>query len=83
MSKSIPRPAIRCVYPIEDLRKHITNGSSCWCGPKVTQICPFCWDEMENKANCGYCEGAGWLPAYTSDPDCPTVVVHNAANGQE
>jgi hypothetical protein len=87
MSKPIPRPATRCVYPVEDLREHITDssssGGSCWCGPKVTQICPFCWDDKGMKADCGYCEGAGWLPVYTSDPDCPTVIVHNAADGRE
>lgn len=29
---------INHVYPIADLREHVTDGTACWCKPRVDEI---------------------------------------------
>lgn len=54
---------------------HETDGgpdATCWCGPVAIQACPVCGGD-----GCGGCERLGWVhPAFSDDPDWPTVVLH-------
>jgi hypothetical protein len=66
----------RSVYPMD--REHVTDGSPCWCDPRVMQLCPICNGEGED-AECEYCRDPypGLVPAYTSTDAVPTITVHN------
>lgn len=67
------------------MRAHDTSeatGRSCWCRPRLEQICPVLAGRREEgeKAenclpNCWRCGGQGTVPAY--DAELHTLVIHN------
>lgn len=53
---------------------HILEGRTCWCHPRVEQVCRDCQGD-EGHLACQRCAGTGWEAAY--DADAPAVVIHN------
>lgn len=51
---------------------HDTESRTCWCNPRVEQVCPRC-DGL--GGNCRNCEGTGWVTVY--DDEEPAVIIHN------
>jgi len=69
-------------YSVVDRPAHVTTGYSCWCQPRVEQICPECEDTREHKAGCWKCAGKGWIECPNPDIYDGTVgllIVHNEA----
>jgi hypothetical protein len=69
------RPADQHVYPIDDARPHATDGSPCWCHPRVTVACTACDGHV---LDCWKCDGYGCQDAGPLDRG-PFVVVHERA----
>jgi hypothetical protein len=58
---------------------HDLDGRTCWCVPRVEQVCPACRADDVLKLACTRCGGAGSVPEFTEDPAWPAVVVHKDA----
>jgi hypothetical protein len=61
-------------------REHVTDNRTgeCWCNPRVIQACPICFAEpAPDSPPCLACRGEGWGDWFTSDPEWPTVIIHN------
>lgn len=56
---------------------HNVESRTCWCKPRLEQRCPVCAGTGGEDWECPHCEGVGVVPAYTDDPECPTVIIHN------
>ena len=54
--------------------EHILESRSCWCTPRVEQLCRTC-EGTEGNLACQSCAGSGWEPAY--DEEAAAVIIHN------
>jgi len=60
---------------------HNLEGRSCWCEPKVEQVCPIC--TPETFGDCPHCDDQGWTSEFTDDPEWSTLVVHQHVSRAE
>ena len=63
--------------PMPEDRGHDTTGRTCWCKPRVEQLCPVCLGAGPLRASCDRCLGEGYVLQFTDDPEWPTLTIHN------
>lgn len=63
------------VYPLNDVREHVTSGKDCWCRLTLQNVCPDCDEREAVDPGCRRCGGSGWVacPSY----ETPDLVLHN------
>jgi hypothetical protein len=62
--------------PMPEDMGHDTTGRTCWCQPKVEQLCPACLGELPLRIHCDRCLGEGYVAQFTDDPEWPTLTIH-------
>jgi hypothetical protein len=64
----------------DGVREHDTDGTSCWCDPRVTVSCDACGDDDDAAASCWKCGGDKVVDAMPGDAG-PFVVIHRDVAG--
>jgi hypothetical protein len=75
-----PGTRVSLVLPVETAALHDAMNRACWCRPEVTQPCAICtggWVNQSDDGLCRFCDGTGWVGAYSADPSMPTIITHN------
>jgi hypothetical protein len=75
-------PDDRSVHPVfgpDGETDHVTDGSPCWCEPRMMVPCSQC-DDDDPDAHCWKCGGEGLVEIDRRiGPAVPVIFIHNEA----
>lgn len=80
----MPTPHDRSVYPCDGAGStdHVTDGSPCWCNPRVAILCTQCDGPATPDSSCWLCGGEGMIDAPDDlEAGVPTITIHDDLTG--